>query len=171
MKFFDLFFRSNRNLIPYIIGFLWSFGMSVGILMAFGAEPHISSWMCVLSDDNVSILGLLLVTLVPFLVSCIAIRFHLLPILFAVAFVKSFIYSYCRCLILQIFANAGWLFNFLVFFSDTLATFVLLFYWYYGLHNTKSIGWKALLMCVCVVVLFCIIDYCVIAPLLIEIMA
>ena len=109
--------------------FLWVLGLFLGLYIAAKVEPLIYSQMYVCGYTSVSIAGLLSVMLLPFVLSLLAIRFRVIWAIFFFAFLKSFLYGYCRSAFVFAYADAGWLMNFLCFFSDSAVTVALLMYW------------------------------------------
>ena len=156
----------------YSLVFAWSFGLSCGMLFASIAEPYyLYSRMCVIQFLDVSISGLLISMLFPFLLSMFAIRFHITWPIFIFALLKSFIYCLSRCTFIYIYSGAGWLVNGLLFFSDTIVSFLLLWYW---ICAFSQIGKWNPRICLefCIGAFFvCLFDYCFVLPTLTEVLA
>ena len=155
----------------YLLAFIWTFGLSGGILFSLKAEPLFTSRMCAGVLTSVSIPGLLLLMIFPFILSLFAIRFRAMWAVFILALLKSFIYGFSRCMIIHIYFRAGWLVNILLFFSDTAISLLLLWYWISCLAHAGKWTLKTCFGLCAGAVLICVLDCCFVLPVLTGIMA
>lgn len=164
-------YRNTSRCSIYVLIFFWTFGLSFGMYFASMAEPDIASWMCALSYSGVSILGLLIVTLLPFFLSLFAVRFHQPWIIILLAFVKSFIFGYWRSFNILLFNNVGWLINFLLFFSDTCIVILLLIYWIVIFCQRRPSTMPLFWFIIITSCFLCMFDWWFISPILTAVLA
>lgn len=161
--------RSASN--HYCLVFFWTFGFIAGALFASATELDKFFWMYAIQNSRVSILSLLLVMVFPFILSLFAIRFSQCWLLLFLALVKSFVYSYCRCLIVRLFLGAGWFLNIFFFLSDSGCALILLSYWLYGLCRLGNWTLRSFYVCSFSAVLICYFHWQIITPVLSAILA
>lgn len=114
---------SRRSCKSHLILF-WLVGFGSGVFTAAGAD-NIVSLMRACCDAGVSIVGLLLVPLFPFLISAVAVYFSLPWLLCLTAFLKSFLSAFCACAVFLVFKGAGWLILPMLQFTDLMTLPVL----------------------------------------------
>lgn len=148
----------------YILTFLWTFGLSSGMLLASKARLVTDPWMYAVRTDSVSILSLLILMSIPFLVSFIVFRFRVTIVIHILAFLKSFIYGFSRCIMIHLFFSAGWFANIFLFFSDSILTVILLFYWIYSFQKNSILPLRSDFIYLFIVAVVCIIDYFIVLP-------
>ena len=102
----------------------WLIGIWSGVLVAAGADD-IVSLMRACCYASVSIVGLLFIPLFPFLISAVAVYFSLPRLLCFTAFMKSFFFGFCTCVVFKGFGTAGWLVWPMLQFTDLLTLPVL----------------------------------------------
>ena len=165
------FYRNRSAFSIYFLIFIWTFGLICGAGFASTTELNISLWMYSFLNSRVSILSLLFWMFIPFIISLFAIRFNQGWIIHILALIKSFLYSYWRCLMIYIFVRAGWFVNLVVFFSDSCCILLLLNYWISGLFQMGHWTYKPFLVSLLLSGIICVFDFLFIATLLTTVLA
>lgn len=109
----------SRRSCKLFLVIVWLTGFGSGIYTAAHADSLISL-MRACCDAGVSIVGLLFVPFFPFLISAYAVYFSQPWLLRAVAFIKSFLFACCSCIVLKAFGAAGWLLWPMLQFTDLM---------------------------------------------------
>ena len=166
-------FKRERKFIfssRLILITLWLLGLFCGIWVGLQTGDHFLSRMHSLPHGAVSIVSLFCTVLFPFLIVISAAAFDVRGLIFPVAFLKAFGFSYISAGILWAFPAGGWLVRFLMMFSATLTCPALFFIMYHCLsadtHRSRFWGLPAVLYAS----LIAAIDYFEVIPLLAEIM-
>ena len=160
----DFVLRKHRSSI-YILTFLWTFGLSSGMVLASRARLVTDSWMCAVTTNSVSILSLLITMLIPFLISFVAFRLGSAIMIYLLAFLKSFLYGFSRCLMIHLFLGATWFLNVFLFFSDSILTVILLLYWFHRFQKSNVYSLRNDLIYLFSAVAVCIFDYLIVLPI------
>jgi len=111
-----------------ILAFFWTVSLICGVCISAN-DQSVVSLMRLLPYAQVSIVGLILVLFVPLLISIICVRFANLIVIYIISALKGFLLGYCLYGISAAFGDSGWLMRFLLFFSESCSTFVLLWFW------------------------------------------
>lgn len=122
-------FRKGRTMV---LALAWLLGLVAGYELYLSMDSDISSLMRGVSHDSVSIVGLLLSVLLPFLCSAFAVFISLPGLLIPIGFGKACLLSFVSFGILLSYGSAGWLFRLLLMFSDIFTAPLL--YWYMHRH-------------------------------------
>ena len=141
----------------------------LGIFIGFYAANGTNHFVIELPQHSRTLFGLLFVILLPFLFSVLSMR-YLTPLLFIpLAFADAFIFAYCSYCIQFSFGNAGWLFRWLLMFSDSCMSVTLLLFWVRNIdqtyHSRKDLGIFFIISC-----LIGFIDYFAVSPFLSELL-
>lgn len=156
------YFRTTESR-KFLFYFTWVSGILTGSILSVFLLPHLSSWMRSSPAAPVSIVGYMVVTLFPFLLSYIFHRlnkpFYILPIIYFKAFLYSFLYS----LVFLSYGSAGWLVVILFYLPDIVLAIL------YSLFSAKTflsnnISSLFLRSCVIAAVVICLINCCLIVP-------
>lgn len=150
----------------YIIAFLWASGMCFGMLSPIVSEAHVDSLKYLFRNSYVNSFALFCVSFLPFVLTFLSIRFRQFWVIAILAVMKSFISGYWRCIIVLLFADAGWLVNFLIFFTDTFGTVFLLLYWFYGFFRSGKWTVKYLATAMLFHCLLWLLDFCYTGPVI-----
>lgn len=142
----------------------WIIGLILGIWVAAGAGNSFSLMMRGADPFAVSIPGLLLVTVLPFLITASAVFLSQPWLLVLLIFAKAFSVGYCAWGIMDAYGMASWLVGALLMFSD-LGTLPLLM-WLWLRHGDMAP--KPLLgdlaVCLIVAAAMGILDVMVVSP-------
>lgn len=107
----------------------WLLGMFFGILAAVASSSFLIPMMRQSVQCSVSIPGLLVATVVPFLISAFAVSLSEPWLLLIISTIKAFSFSFCACGVSLAFGQSSWLVRFLFLFSDHLLIPLMYLYW------------------------------------------
>lgn len=146
-----------------ILSIIWIVGLLIGILTAAGAGDSFFYMMRGVIPSAVSIPGLLLISILPFLLTAFAFSLFR-PLLMLVVLMKAFTFGFCAFGIMTVFADAGWLLRLLLMFSAGCSLPLLMWLWL----RPESISRKRFLIetAVCIVAAGCFgfLDYYYVSP-------
>lgn len=157
-----------RKACNYFLAFAWFSGLICGTLVSLQTRNSLSALMRSALSAPVSIVGLLCVTVLPFLFSAFAVFLSKPILLLPICFAKAFVFAFCSTCILQAFGSAGWLIRWLLLFGDCAS--IPLLYWFW----MRYLPGKRHLFCLESVWVFSLsfltagISYRVISPLLLR---
>lgn len=125
---------SNRSqswckLSVFLLAMLWCLGLILGVVVSSSAGEAFSSLMRLAFRSPVSIVSLLIVTLLPFLLTAVAVFFSKTWLFFPICFLKAFSYGYAMHAIVLSYGTSGWLIQLILIILDSLAMTVLLWLW------------------------------------------
>ena len=164
MRNFDSF--TLRKSGRWFLAFSWVLGLGFGGLVFRSCGETAVSLMRLALYEQVSIVGLLLSSLLPFLFSAFAVYLHCPGLLLVICFFRAFLYSYFLCSLFGAFGPSGWLLRWLFLFTDSCAAALL--YGYAQGHITGYSGFspgRFALFSLCVGLLTGV-DYKIILPIL-----
>lgn len=144
-------------------GVCWICGLLVGMYAAAGAGDLLLLTMrgnCL----AVSISGLL-ITLLPFLLTAIAVFLPHPGFLIPVILWKAFTYGFCAYGLAIVYHGAAWLVRILLMFSQTATVPLLMWLWLRKCNSSELFRSGELAACGAAVVVVGILDYCLISPL------
>jgi len=113
----------------WFLAFFFLCGLMCGVIACFGCGPEYSSLMRSCSRNTVSIVGLILSLMLPFLISysCWVLN----PLfLFPVCFCRAFLFGFVHFGLCTFCGDGGWLIRWMVCFSDCFSLPFLYFFWY-----------------------------------------
>lgn len=173
---FHFMVRSSRNGSPlwwrkgstFFLALSWCLGLISGIVLFLFAGTQILPWMRSTAYGAVSIVGLLCVTLLPFLFSAFAVFISEPWLLLPISYGKAVLFSLISLGILQSFGSAGWLVRLLLMFSDSVSVPLLYCFWHRHISGRRKLAfseaWNAVSLCI----LIGSIDYCLVSPFLAQ---
>ena len=109
-----------------------------GILIGFYAARGTVHFAIVLPITGFGLSGYFLVIALPVIISTVSIRCFLPLILVPLAFTDAFIFAYCSYFIQFSFGNSGWLFRWMLMFSDSAMAVILLLFWIRNVDGHRS---------------------------------
>lgn len=135
----------------------WISGLAAGALFAVGADPSLLSLVRRAASCRVSTVVLLLTAIFPFLITAYAVYINRFSLLFLVAVLKSFTFSFLAGVIFRSFGSAGWLIQPMLQFSDTVLCSL---YCWFCIRSCRDPGkWKRdLIICVIFAAVTVIVD-------------
>lgn len=149
VRFFPVFFYANsRKVYVARLAFAWILGLVCGSMTALSADRSFLPLMRLAPLGQMSIVGLLVSILLPFLFSAVGLSLFGHWFLTLFVFVRAFLLSCVMSGVFITYGSAGWIVDLLFLFSDFLFTPVLLWFW---IH---SAGCKQYVMRCGTVVLF-----------------
>lgn len=152
-----------------VLALSWSLGLFAGVFFGIQAGPSVLSLMRAASVSRVSIVGLLICNVLPFLISAFAVSLQRSLLLPVIAFLKAFSFGFCAMAIVRAFGTAGWLVGGLLLFSDCLSLPALCWFWLRQADGRCVQLKKDLITGLLVTAIAGILDCCLIAPFLVHI--
>lgn len=155
-----------RKFRKIILAVSWNLGFLLGLLIAVNGNPAFFSLMRTAASSRMSIVGLLTVTILPFLLSVIVIvcsRPFLVPV---ICFIHAFTFGYCACGVAVAFGSAGWLVRWLMLFSAGCTSPLLYWFWLRHISGTAKSVWNDFAFCAVIVFFITCLDFRFIAPFL-----
>lgn len=154
-----------------ILTAVWCLGLLTGGLLISRESELVLSWMRLAACGRVSIVGLLLGNLLPFLFSFVFLSLSMPRLLYAVCFFRALLFGFCAAGIGAGFGSAGWLVQCFLFFSDFL-TMPGLFWCWIRIFTRKSGDWRRdLLVGSLAAAGVGIVDYLLVAPYLARLLS
>ena len=165
----EKYFHVRTNKLAKGIVFCWFLGLVFGTVLAYFCRTEFSSLMYSAAVQPVSIVGLFVCTVLPFVFLFFAFCNRKHGIICSICFYKSFSHFFCTETIILHFQSAGWLIYCLILLSDVCVLMTILTLSLgYAQNGLKSAGrW---LYC-SALVLFAVngIAYCLIYPVIKDI--
>lgn len=140
------------------------FGAIFGALFTATADPYYLLMMRSAASSPVSIVGLMVVALMPFLICLLAVSLTKPLLIYPICFCRIFLYSAGAQAIHLSFGSAGWLMGFLVQFSDFCLIPVLFFFAFRILAGKRRSFPRDAWICLGISVLIIVFDRCIISP-------
>ncbi len=148
------------------LAFSFLFGLFSGIAAFFAYGESVLPWMRSVLYSPVSIVGILCVTVLPFLFSAFAVFISKPWLLFLISFWKAMFFSFFSLGFLVSNGSAGWLIRWLLMFSDLICLPVLYFYWQRSLLQHEKASFAEGLVFFSLLLFIGSMDYRMIAPIL-----
>jgi hypothetical protein len=157
-----------RKFSPWFLAFSWILGMLLGFFSAHAASSFLTSLMRQSVSYSASILGLLAASIVPFLISALAVSLYEPWLLLIISTLKAFGFSFCACGVSLAFGQSSWLVRFLFLFSDYFTIPLMYLYWLRHIQgNVKPCFWE-LPSGIGIALTVGWFDYCFVAPFLVS---
>lgn len=156
----SVFSQPQRKTPAATLALIWSLSVGVGIVCGIRSDLSLL-YPCL--DGAMSWTGTLCISVLPFLLSVIAVFFHIFGLLYAVCAVKAFLLGFISMGCIASGTSFVWIVRWFLMFSDLMAAPVLYLYWLRRLEgNTResALGYAGIL------VLISVTDYTFIAPTL-----
>ncbi len=158
------FSRVTRSVSNIFLAFSFLLGLLSSIGFSMNAGADFDSLMCRAASSSVSIVGLLAVSLFPFLLSAFAVLISLPELLLPICYGKAFCYGLVSMGVLRYFGSAGPLARMLLMFSNLAAIGLLYFFWQrYVSGENKPDLWE-LFTYFSLFLLIGSVDYCIVSP-------
>lgn len=156
---------------PAFLALSWCLGLVCGIQAARTASDTLIPLMREAVRRPVSILGLLNVTVLPFLISAYAVSLPEPWLLLIISSTKAFIFGFCAYGVRLAFGQSSWLVRFLFLFSDSCLIPLLLLFWLRHIGNKKPVRRWELIACLAAAAIVGTIDYRFISPFLVTLLS
>lgn len=148
---------------------VWFGGFVFGALIFRSAQSAFVSGMFGALSCAVSIVGLLLVIILPFLITALAVYESKPVALYLLCFFKAVLYSVNVLAIYGAYGTAGWLVQILLMFTENCTMAMLWFLWLCVILNRPKIFQRAFLWCFGISVLAGVLDLFIISPFAVSI--
>lgn len=137
----------QRKVCRFLLAFCWIAGLIGGIGLCHAAGPSFVSWMRGVCDRPVSIGRLIAITLLPFLLSALAVFASHPRLLFGIAFVRGVSLSFVCAAVSLSWGSAGWLARWLLCFGSLVSAPILYGCWLRHLSGHRSFSfWEVALL-------------------------
>lgn len=165
----DLFFRPGvvfaRCKVPtFHLACSFLFGLVLGCVSFFITSDSFLLWMRGADYRCMSIVGLLLVLLLPFLSSAFAVYIHQRWLLFPISFLKAFSFAFLYTGFGCAYPGSGWLIRYFVMFSDILTLPLLWLFWIRTLRGSDRLFSKETVLTLAVAVCVGYFDFTIVSP-------
>lgn len=154
----------------WILAFSWVCGLSFGLFLASRMHGNFSSLMRTALTNRVSIVGLLIILLFPFISSAVAVWFSRTGYLYLLVAGKGICFSFCVYLIMVEFPSSGWLFCRLLLFSELCILPPLFYLWIKSIEGGKQTIRHSAGFCLLIAVVAGVLDYFLISPFTVTLM-
>ena len=159
---FTAFLKTKECKLRLIhLAFSTILGAGFGVLFSATADRSYLLMMRSAARTPASIVGLVVVGIVPFLICLLAVSRRKQSLIYPVCFCRIFLYSAGVHAIHLSFGSAGWLMGFLVHFSDCLLIPVLFWYALRAHFGGKK---RDIWICLGISALVILLDCCIISP-------
>lgn len=149
-----------------ILAVVWICGILCGASVFLVSGKHLLSMMRGLVSGSVSIVGLIGVSVLPFLFSAYAVSISESRLLFPICFCKAFCFAYISVGIFRSFGSAGWIIRWLLMFSELLTLPLLYGYWQRHVSGTCRFSGLETVSILAVLIFIGSVNYRCISPFL-----
>lgn len=154
----------QRRMKCVLLALTWFTGLLCGSLFAVRYNHSLESLMHAAFSGSMSIVGMLIVVLWPYLFSAFAVFYSLPKLVFLFAFAEAFSFGYCIWGVFSVFGDACWLVRWLLFFTACCSAPMLYWFLQRCICGSKQHIFRDFLICCMVLVMIVSLDYCVISP-------
>ena len=119
--------KHNKWAMLFSFVLLWFLGLLSGIFLAIHTSPVSLSLMRIAVLGDVSIVGMLLSTFLPFVITVVAYWASAHFLIVIIAWLDSFALSFCAACLYIVFSDSAWLICILFLFSDICLAIPLLY--------------------------------------------
>lgn len=152
-----------------ILAFSWTVSLICGVCFS-AKDLSVVVLMRLLPYSQVSIVGLIFVLLLPLLIAILCL-FYAKPVVLNILFIiKGFFLGYFLYGVKVAFGDSGWLMRFLVSFSDSCMSLVLLWFGFRQIEKNKLSLKKDAIVASAATLIIGIIDYFLVSPFLASLM-
>lgn len=152
---------AERKFYAFLLAVCWFAGLVCGFLVFLGTGDSVFRLMRSAPLGSVSFVGLLICSLLPFLISAFAV-FLSRSVLLAFSFGKAFLFSFTAAGIARAYGDAGWLVCRMAMFSSFTLLPLLYFLWLRLLSGRMR--WTGVFLLLALAMLIVSVDYRIISP-------
>ena len=149
-----------------LLALCWVAGLLSGVYVFLSAGSSLDSVMRSALTGPVSIVGLLCVTIIPFLLSAFAVYISGPWLLLPVCFGDAFVFSFVSLGVTGCGGYAGWLIRWLLVFSASVSSPLLYLYWLRHLTGRRRFDYWETAWVLCICALIGSVDFRIISPFL-----
>lgn len=154
--------RSYRYIALLLL--FWILGCTEGVRLSSVCAESFSSLMRSSDFSSVSIVCAIAVAFLPLLVSYISVYFNLPLLLLPAAFIYASLFTFIGSGLYSHFMNAGWVVRWLMMFTSSCMSPVLLYFWIRSINGNREVLHKDMLYCSLCALLVCSVDCAIISP-------
>ena len=158
--------RSWHRYSVWLLHSFWILGFATGIFLAVSCQNILVPMMRGIVTARVSISGLLVVALLPFLLSCYAISLSDFWLLLFIGAAKAFGFGFCACGVSLAFGNSSWLIRILLLFTDCFAVPLLYLFSLRHISGRASRAQRDMAIVLSIMAITSLVDYIWISPFL-----
>ena len=149
-----------------LLALFWTVGLLLGSFTSLSADTLLVPTMHTALHSGMSISGLLAALLLPLLITAFAVYIRQPLLLFPVAFVKAFLYSFTGTGLLTAFGSSAWLIRILLMFADSLSLPLLFWVWLRVLSDDQTMALRSIAITAALALMIGCFDYAFVAPFL-----
>jgi hypothetical protein len=166
-RFFGVFEPAFSCRNPRVIlAVSWLSGLCFGAIISAAAGDSVASLMRALVCSDTSIVGLLLVAILPFFITATAVWFSNFTLLLSAVFFRAFLCFYVAVGLLAAFSTAGWLICLLCLFCDCLQLPLLWLCWLQSISGERVSFLRRWIPCVLSAGVVSVFDFYIVSPFL-----
>lgn len=160
----------DRRVELLLLAFFTCTGAVLGVAVSYSLGPSFFLLMRRIASSHASIVGLMLSSFFPFLITVAALCLSKPCLFLPVSLFKAFSYTLVMCSVRIEFLQAGWLVSALLLFSDTASIVALYWFWTRNIHGFARSAVTDLICCSATIMFAAIIDYIWVSPFLVALM-
>lgn len=154
----------------FILAFVWCLSLGLGSLFALTTQPVTVSLMCIALMCRVSIFGLVVILLFPLFLSAMAVKFSVPGIIYLIVLIDGISFGYFMLGSVLAFGSPAWLIGLMLAFSK-LALIVPMLSFYLQCFSNEDSLMPSFVNCFLTAMIIGALDYFVVSPFLISIVA
>lgn len=158
------FSEQPRKTGSHFLALFWIAGLLFGIFCFQHTDNLLLLWMRRIPEGAVSIVGLLTVSVFPFLISAFAVYLCASKPLFVIAFLKAAVFSFVSCWISLSYKDAGWLIRFFYMGGSLISLPVLFWFWARHISGEMPFSWAEVFFILSMLFLLECVNFCRILP-------
>lgn len=163
------FFSAVRSPVVHLIT-AWITGLISGYCLCLLIECSVNSLMGSVVISRTSIVGLIIVLVIPMMISYFAVRYHLRYLIYLTAFFEALILGFCSSAVYLAYGNAGWLVRSLLLFSGSICSVAHIWLWLRQVSGKRRAFRVDFAVCMGVVALTGVLDYLIVSPYLVSLL-
>lgn len=142
----------------------WVAGLLLGGVVAAVSQETLSEAFRTASLSGSTLSGIVLPSLLPFLLSALAVYFSAPKFLTFICGVKAFSFAFCGFGLCFVYGQCSWLIRLLLMFTDVFSLPILYFYWTRYSSGERRPSWITNICIFCILLVISSIDHCFISP-------
>ena len=171
VRFFPLIHPyDQRKVLVAFLALLWIFGLLSGVVIGYSGSPAFYDVMRAAAASPRTAGGTVLSSILPALISAVAVHTSHSQILFLLAFFKALVLGFLASGVWIFFGSAGWLVCLLCFGADFLSCGVYLWLWLQILSRSRRLYLRCGIACLLIGILNCF-DYLIVSSFLVELLS
>jgi len=152
------------------LALIWFAGFGAGLMIYRSAQTVLVSVMLGASHSTLSIVGLLLMILLPILITVIAVHDSKPALLYVLCFLKAVLYSVAVLSVYGTYGSSGWLVQFLLMFTENCTMACLWLLWIHSILTRFRVSQRIVWICSGAALSAGLLDLFVISPFAVSVM-